>query len=106
MFRRTLNTIKGDYKKNNSKDYVQQIVNNLSFAKENYIIQPNDIKIEYIKPEERLFYIDDPKYFGWKGIALKGISVYTVPGEHETMFTPPNNKKFAETLQGILNNVQ
>ena len=104
LFIRTINRLKGDYKKSNNKDHFQQIVNNLSFAKEQYIIKPKDIKIEYIKPEERLNYIDDPKYFGWKEIALKGISVYEVPGEHETMFESPNNKKFAETLQKILNN--
>ncbi len=50
--------------------------------------------------------MEDFKYLGWKPYALKGINVHDIPGEHNSIFAPPNDKEFAEVLQKCLNNAR
>ena len=38
------------------------------------------------------------KYAGWGGYASDGICVHKIPGNHFSMFKPPNNRIFAEEL--------
>lgn len=46
--------------------------------------------------------MDDFEYLGWKPFALKGINIHEIPGEHNYIFAPPNDKEFAEILQECL----
>ena len=36
---------------------------------------------------------------GWDKLALKGVKVYTVPGDHNTFRMPPYDKAFADIIQ-------
>jgi thioesterase domain-containing protein len=65
-------------------------------------MQPYDGIIDLFKANDRLYFVDDIKYLGWKKYALKGVRVHDVPGDHQYMLLPPNDKEFARTLQRAL----
>ncbi len=46
--------------------------------------------------------MDDFKFLGWIPYAKKGVNVHDIPGEHNTIFAPPNDKQFAKVLQECL----
>ena len=70
----------------------------------NYRLQPFDGRIDLFKAKERVYFIDDFKFLGWKKYALCGVKVHEVPGDHKTMLYAPNDKVFAGVLQKALNN--
>jgi amino acid adenylation domain-containing protein len=58
-------------------------------------------RIHLFRAKSRLFYIADKKYMGWKKY-VADIKLFDIPGDHSYIFAPPNDKKFAETLQQAL----
>ncbi|MDO3641016.1 amino acid adenylation domain-containing protein [Mucilaginibacter sp. L3T2-6] len=72
-------------------------------AKRNYFQKPLDITVDLFRAKKRTFYMDDYEFMGWKKFALKGVNVHDIPGEHNTIFAPPNDKEFAVVLQECLN---
>ena len=74
-------------------------------AKRNYYQKPLDIVVDLFKAKKRTFYMDDYEYMGWREFALKGVNVHEIPGEHNTIFAPPNDKEFAAVLQECLDRV-
>ena len=79
--------------------YMQNVVDRMENAWGKYEIRPYDIKIDLFKAEKRLYYVDDPKMLGWEAYAQQGVSLHTVPGDHEDMFESPNDKTLAQLLQ-------
>lgn len=71
-------------------------------AKRNYFQKPLDITVDLFRAKKRTFYMDDYEFMGWKKFALKGVNVHDIPGEHNTIFAPPNDKEFAVVLQKCL----
>ena len=71
-------------------------------AFENYKAQPIDIRINLFKAQERVFFLTDPVYYGWKDFALKGVDVHIMRGNHSTFITSPNEKYFATVLQKVI----
>lgn len=71
-------------------------------AWEKYIFTPYNGSIELFRAKKRTFYMDDFEYLGWKPFALKGIRIHEIPGEHNYIFAPPNDKEFAQILQQCL----
>ncbi|MFB5944678.1 amino acid adenylation domain-containing protein [Albibacterium profundi] len=65
--------------------------------------KPLNTKITLLKAKTRVFYVEDPKLYGWKKLALQGIDVHTMKGDHTTFLMPPNEKEFAKKLQILLN---
>jgi len=74
-------------------------------AKRNYYQKPLDIKVDLFRAKKRTFYMDDYEYMGWREFALKGVNVHDIPGEHNTIFAPPNDEQFAAVLQQCLDRV-
>lgn len=72
-------------------------------AAEHYYLTPYNGKIDLFRAKVRTFYMDDPKYLGWKKYALKGVNIHDIPGDHNYIFAPPNDKEFAAILQNCLN---
>lgn len=70
-----------------------------------YVLHPIPIRIDLFRAKERIFYMHDFEFLGWKPFALKGVTVHEVPGNHNSLFDPPNDKEFARTLQNVLDNV-
>ncbi|QKJ32204.1 amino acid adenylation domain-containing protein [Mucilaginibacter mali] len=75
-------------------------------AERNYSMKPYPIAVEIFRAQKHTFYMDDFKYLGWKPYALKGVHVHDIPGEHNKIFAPPNDKVFARILQECLNKAQ
>jgi len=71
-------------------------------AWEKYIFTPYNGTIELFRAQKRTFYMDDFEYLGWKPFAQKGINIHEIPGEHNFIFAPPNDKEFARILQECL----
>jgi len=74
-------------------------------AKRNYYQKPLPIVVDLFKAQKRTFYMADFDYLGWREFALKGVNVHDIPGEHNTIFAPPNDKQFAIVLQQCLDRV-
>jgi amino acid adenylation domain-containing protein len=73
-------------------------------AWEKYIFTPYNGTIELFRAKKRTFYMNDFEYLGWKPFAQKGINIHEIPGEHNFIFAPPNDKEFARILQQCLDN--
>lgn len=69
-----------------------------------YNLAPFNDKVYLFRAEERIYYVNDFKYLGWKKFAKRGVVVYEVPGDHKTMLLPPNARDFARSLQHALDN--
>lgn len=83
---------------------IKRIGEQHDIAYNNYWIQPFDGIIDLFKAKTRVYFVEDPKFLGWKKIALKGVRVHEVPGDHKTMLLNPNDKEFARALQNALDN--
>ncbi len=73
------------------------------YAEKHYQLKPQNITIEVFRAENRTFYMDDFEFLGWQPYALDGVNIHKIPGEHNTIFRPPNDEIFAEVLQKCLN---
>ncbi|RZA00367.1 MAG: non-ribosomal peptide synthetase [Sphingobacteriaceae bacterium] len=79
--------------------YENEIRGNYDRVIDSYRIKPFNIQVSLFRVEKRLYFIDDTKYLGWDKLALKGVKIYTVPGDHKTFRQPPNDKLFADIIQ-------
>lgn len=71
-------------------------------AEQTYRLEPYPVKVELFRAKKHTFYMDDFEYLGWRKYALKGVSIHEIPGEHNNIFAPPNDKDFAHILQECL----
>jgi amino acid adenylation domain-containing protein len=62
-----------------------------------------EICVDLFRVTQRLYFLDDPRYLGWKRLAGKGVAVHEVPGDHRTFLLPPNDAVFADRLQAVIN---
>lgn len=85
-------------------DLLSHIIEKHEIAYQNYTMKPYDGVIDLFKAKVRIYFVEDNKYLGWKKYALKGVRVHPVPGDHENMLLPPNDKEFALSLQRALDN--
>ena len=75
-------------------------------AVSNYQLKPVDVTVHLFQAKHQTFYIPEPKYYGWKAFAERGVTLHDVPGEHSTIFAPPNDEVFGAILQEVLNHEQ
>ncbi|WP_186741644.1 non-ribosomal peptide synthetase/type I polyketide synthase [Spirosoma utsteinense] len=68
-----------------------------------YRFSPQEITIDLFRAKQRMYYWKDFEFLGWKPLALKGINIHEVPGDHANLFSPPNDKEVARVLQKVLN---
>ncbi|MBD2704308.1 amino acid adenylation domain-containing protein [Spirosoma sp. BT702] len=85
-------------------DQLNAIMEKHETAFYNYKMRPYAGIVDLFKAQMRVYFVDDNKFLGWKKYALKGVRVHSVPGDHEMMLLPPNDKVFAEALQKALDN--
>jgi amino acid adenylation domain-containing protein len=79
--------------------YEQSIRANYNRIIDSYQIKPLDIEVSLFRVEKRLYFVDDQKYLGWDKLALKGVKILGVPGDHKTFLEPPNDERFAAIIQ-------
>lgn len=71
-------------------------------ALEKYILPPYPGKLTLFRAMHQTFYIKDPIKYGWDEF-VKEMVILDIPGEHSTIFAPPNDVLFAKALQKCLN---
>lgn len=80
--------------------YKVHTANEIAYHK--YRLVPQEVRIELFRARKRNHYLEDSEFYGWKQFALKGINIHEVPGDHFNLFSPPNDKELARTLQRVL----
>ncbi len=85
-------------------NYEAGIYSKYSDALDAYVLTSLDIEIVLFRVQQRLYFLDDLVHLGWGKFALKGVKVYSVPGDHKTFLLPPNSMQFAHILQKALDN--
>ena len=83
---------------------VDKITEKHLYAFQNYEMKPFDDTVHLFRAKERIYFVNDFQYLGWRRYALKGVKVYEVPGDHKTMLLNPNAQEFARALQKALDN--
>jgi surfactin synthase thioesterase subunit len=81
---------------------MHDIMHQMQNALKHYTFTPINVKVELFKAAVKMYYVDDPEYFGWKKLALGGVNTHIVPGDHREMFITPNDKYLAKALQAQL----
>jgi len=71
----------------------------------NYRLTEFNGKVHLFKASQRLYYVDDFKFLGWRRYAHDGVTVHDVPGDHKTMFESPNVASFGNSLQQALDSI-
>jgi len=70
-------------------------------ALDRYILPPYPGKLTLFRAMHQTFYIADPVKYGWEEY-VKEMQILDIPGEHSTIFAPPNDVLFAKELQKCL----
>jgi hypothetical protein len=79
----------------------------LKHARDHYDLTVNEEDvIELFRVQDRIYFIDDPVYLGWKPYAKKGIRIVEAAGDHKTFLQPPHDKELARQLQRLLDERQ
>ncbi len=93
-----------DYDKQNP---LESIVSKSNFdAWNNYKITPYDGQLYLFRAKEQRFFIRDQHFLGWKPFIKRKIHILDVPGDHLSLFNPPNGITFAKILQQLLNDIK
>ncbi|NDP28716.1 MAG: amino acid adenylation domain-containing protein, partial [Flavobacterium sp.] len=67
-----------------------------------YHLKPQDLEVDLFRAEDDNNYKLDPIHLGWKKVALKGVNIHNITGNHLSIVAPPNDKILARMLQEIL----
>ncbi len=72
-------------------------------AYQKHVIRPFDGHVTLFRAQKRPYFVADFTFLGWKKYALKGVTVYEVPGDHKTMFEASHDQETARIIQKALN---
>src|SRR5690606_24105999 len=81
-----------------------EINNNYRSAFEKYILKPQEISAVLFRAKNRVYFMEDSEYYGWKQYLKCGIHVVPVEGEHNTFILEPHAHSFANQLQTVIDN--
>ena len=70
-----------------------------------YRLEPLDVQLDLFKARELMFYVADPKYYGWSKFARKGVRVHNIDGNHLTLFDRVHGEEIAKIVQRRLEEV-
>jgi len=71
-----------------------------------YVLKPAPVTIDLFRAGKQMFYIEEPKTYGWSKYAQNGVVIENVPGEHSELFAAPNDAIFAKLLTDRLNEIE
>ena len=81
--------------------YLHKVHKANDIALNRYILPPYPGKLTLFRAMHQTFYIADPIKYGWAEY-VKEMEILDIPGEHSTIFAPPNDVLFAKELQKCL----
>jgi amino acid adenylation domain-containing protein len=67
-----------------------------------YQLKPQDLEVDLFRAKDDKNYKLDPIHLGWKKVALRGVKIHNITGNHLSIVEPPNDKVLARMLQDIL----
>ncbi|MBX9807765.1 MAG: amino acid adenylation domain-containing protein [Flavobacteriaceae bacterium] len=67
-----------------------------------YHLKPQFSEVDLFRAKDDENYKLDPIHLGWKKVALKGVTIHNITGNHLSIVDPPNDKVLARMLQDIL----
>jgi len=76
-----------------------QVLVHFHEALNRYKLKPANFHIDLFTAGKPTFYIFDREKYGWSKFAKMGLTKHSMPGEHSSLFAPPNDKIFAEILE-------
>ena len=103
IYQKTLWLKKKKHEKKSHMYYIYKIKAKLHQASEKYMPEKYDGDVILFRAKLKTYYCHDYTYLGWKPFINGKIDIKDMEGEHESMFHPPNNKRFSEVLQQCLN---
>jgi len=68
-----------------------------------YHMKPYNGTIDLFRVKNRMYYLDDPKYLGWKSLALQGLNIHEISGDHKTFLFAPNVQELSLLMRKIIN---
>lgn len=74
---------------------VEKIVNR-------YHLKPQKIEVDLFRAKDDNTYKLDATHLGWEKIALNGVNIHNISGNHLDIIAPPNDKVLAKMIQDIL----
>lgn len=96
------NKVKVD--KVNTMESISELLEN---AVREYVVSPYNGRTILYKAAKRVYFVDDQKSLGWNKVAVNGLLVREVPGDHRDMLLKPNVVQFAKILQrDLVGNLQ
>lgn len=69
---------------------------------DSYHLKPQDLEVDLFRAKDDENFKLDPTHLGWKKIALKGVKIHNITGNHLGIVAPPNDKVLAKMIQAIL----
>jgi amino acid adenylation domain-containing protein len=84
-------------------DFADKINRNHDIAFEKYKLEPYNGSIDLFRVKNRMYFLDDPIYLGWKPYALQGIEIHEISGDHKTFLLDPNVQELSRVLGRIIN---
>ena len=102
-----LRLVEKDETTEDSRAFPSKIAAALMHAREHYDLTINeDDVIELFRVTDRIYFLYDPVYLGWKPYAKKGIRILEAAGDHKTFLQPPHDRELARQLQRLLDERQ
>jgi len=78
---------------------LKEIVNS---ALTSYRFAPLEFEIDLFRASKQTYYMHEPEKLGWNEIAIDGVNVHHIPGDHSSIFSIPNVIETAKVLQNVL----
>ena len=88
------------YNKNHNNQYKLDRMNAIAINK--YHIAPRPYKLDLFRVNDKNFYKYDKATLGWGKVALNGVEVHDIPGNHFELFSPPHDVISARIIQEVL----
>ncbi|WP_316833120.1 amino acid adenylation domain-containing protein [Pedobacter aquatilis] len=85
-------------------DYMVETIHRITKAFYHYKVEPYHVKIDLFVAK-KFYYLDDPKYLGWKKYALDGVNPHNISSGHDDMFDSGYYFEIADVLQKKLNEI-
>jgi amino acid adenylation domain-containing protein len=90
-------------KKTELPKYLRKVHRANLLAEKRYRIPVYEGSVHLFKAKRQTFYIEEPTSYGWNRKVQGGVIIHDIPGEHSSIFAPPNDRYFAHILQQHLN---
>jgi len=105
IYKQKVKKVKRDISKGEKSElpqYMYNVYEANNQAGDKYVIKACPVKVSLFRAKNQIFYIEDSKHYGWNKHAKKGVDVFEIPGNHNSIFAPPNDGLFAAILQKVI----